>query len=76
MIGLLVCEGVPAWAAVAGVVAVVLVADAASVEADSEADAALVVDVVLAEAGVALVAAGAKGIRPQANKYWKAISRK
>jgi len=47
------------------VVAVVL-AVAASVEAGV---AVVVVD-------AALVAAGAEGIRLQANKYWKAISRK
>jgi hypothetical protein len=72
MLELRVCEAVPVWVAAAGaegadlaVVAVVL-AVAASVEAGV---ALVVVD-------AALVAAGAEGIRLQANKYWKAISRK
>ena len=72
MLELRVCEAVPVWVAAAGaegadlaVVAVVL-AVAASVEAVAasvEAGVALVV------VDAALVAAGAKGIRLQANKY-------
>ena len=58
MLELRVCEAVPVWVAAAGAEGADL-AVAASVEAGAD----------LAVVDAALVAAGAKGIRLQANKY-------